>query len=99
MPRHAPNPDDPAKHEGNHAIKENFMPDQITRRGFVKASAAALGTGAVAALNYAWRVMLLPQGVFAQSVATAAFPTFADQTARGQKQAMSEWERSAARSV
>jgi putative peptidoglycan lipid II flippase len=34
--------------------------------------------------------MLLPQGVFAQSVATAAFPTFADQTARGQKQAMSE---------
>ena len=52
--------------------------------------ASRLGTGAVAALNYAWRVMLLPQGVFAQSVATAAFPTFADQTARGQKQAMSE---------
>jgi len=52
--------------------------------------ASWLGTGAVAALNYAWRVMLLPQGVFAQSVATAAFPTFADQTARGQKQAMSE---------
>jgi putative peptidoglycan lipid II flippase len=52
--------------------------------------ASRLGTGAVAALNYAWRVMLLPQGVFAQSVATAAFPTFADQTARGQKQAMGE---------
>jgi putative peptidoglycan lipid II flippase len=52
--------------------------------------ASRLGTGAVAALNYAWRVMLLPQGVFAQSVATAAFPTFADQTARGQRQAMSE---------
>ena len=42
-----------------------------------------LGTGAVSALNYAWRVMLLPQGVVAQSVATAAFPTFADQFARG----------------
>jgi len=52
--------------------------------------ASRLGTGAVAALNYAWRVMLLPQAVFAQSVATAAFPTFADQTARGQNQAMSE---------
>jgi len=52
--------------------------------------ASRLGTGAVAALNYAWRVMLLPQGVFAQSVATAAFPMFADQAARGQKQAMSE---------
>jgi putative peptidoglycan lipid II flippase len=39
--------------------------------------------GVVSALNYAWRVMLLPQGVVAQSVATAAFPTFADQFARG----------------
>jgi putative peptidoglycan lipid II flippase len=46
--------------------------------------ASWLATGAVSALNYAWRVMLLPQGVVAQSVATAAFPTFADQYARGQ---------------
>ena len=46
--------------------------------------ASLLGTGAVSALNYAWRVMLLPQGVVAQSVATAAFPTFADQYSRGQ---------------
>ncbi|HET7375840.1 MAG TPA: lipid II flippase MurJ, partial [Anaerolineae bacterium] len=37
----------------------------------------------VSALNYAWRVMLLPQGVVAQSVAIAAFPTFSDQYARG----------------
>jgi putative peptidoglycan lipid II flippase len=46
--------------------------------------ASWLTVGAVSALNYAWRVMLLPQGVVAQSVATAAFPTFADQYARGQ---------------
>lgn len=46
--------------------------------------ASLLASGAVSALNYAWRVMLLPQGVVAQSVATAAFPTFADQYARGQ---------------
>jgi len=52
--------------------------------------ASRLSEGAVAALNYAWRVMLLPQGVFAQGVATAAFPTFADQAARGQRQAMSQ---------
>ncbi len=45
--------------------------------------ASTLGTGAVSALNYAWRVMLLPQGVVAQSVAIAAFPTFSDQYARG----------------
>jgi putative peptidoglycan lipid II flippase len=50
--------------------------------------ASRLGTGAVAALDYAWRVMLLPQGVFAQSIATAAFPTFAEQAARGQTDAM-----------
>ncbi len=52
--------------------------------------ASALPAGAVAALNFAFQLMLLPQGVFAQSVATAAFPTFADQAARGQKSAMSE---------
>jgi putative peptidoglycan lipid II flippase len=46
--------------------------------------ASWLSTGALSALNYAWRVMLLPQGVVAQSVATAAFPTFAAQYARGQ---------------
>lgn len=50
--------------------------------------ASRLGQGAVAALVYAWRIMLLPQGVFAQSVATAAFPTFAEQVARGQADAM-----------
>ncbi len=48
--------------------------------------ASLLPVGAVSALNYAWRVMLTPQAVVAQSVATAAFPTFADQYARGQIQ-------------
>jgi putative peptidoglycan lipid II flippase len=48
--------------------------------------ASLLSTGAVSALNYAWRVMLTPQAVVAQSVATAAFPTFADQYSRGQLQ-------------
>ena len=48
--------------------------------------ASLLSTGAVSALWYAWRVMLTPQGVVAQSVATAAFPTFADQYSRGQFQ-------------
>jgi putative peptidoglycan lipid II flippase len=48
--------------------------------------ASLLGAGAVSAMWYAWRIMLLPQGVVAQSVATAAFPTFADQYAHGQFQ-------------
>ncbi len=50
--------------------------------------ASRLGEGAVSALNYAWLLMLLPQGVFAQSIATAAFPTFAAQAARDQIDAM-----------
>lgn len=44
--------------------------------------ASGLGEGAVSAINYAWMLMLLPQGVFAQAVGTAAFPTFAAQAAR-----------------
>jgi putative peptidoglycan lipid II flippase len=46
--------------------------------------ASYLGAGAISALDYAWRVMLLPQGVFAQAVGTAAFPTFSSQAARGE---------------
>ena len=39
--------------------------------------ASGLPTGRLSALNYAWLLMLLPQGIFAQSIATAIFPTFA----------------------
>jgi putative peptidoglycan lipid II flippase len=46
--------------------------------------ASSMGEGAVSAINYAWMLMLLPQGVFAQAVGTAAFPTFSDQAARGE---------------
>ena len=50
--------------------------------------ASRLGAGAVSALNYAWLLMLLPQGVFAQAVATAAFPTLAEQGARDARDEM-----------
>jgi putative peptidoglycan lipid II flippase len=46
--------------------------------------ASRLGPGAISALEYGWRLMLLPQGVFAQAVGTAVFPTFSAQAARGQ---------------
>lgn len=39
--------------------------------------AARLPEGSISALNYGWIIMLLPQGVIAQSVATALFPTLA----------------------
>lgn len=43
--------------------------------------ASQLAEGSLAALNYAWLLMLLPQGIFAQAIATVAFPTFAAQIA------------------
>jgi putative peptidoglycan lipid II flippase len=50
--------------------------------------ASTMGRGAVSAINYAWLLMLLPQGIFAQAVGTAAFPTFAEQAARGEREQM-----------
>ena len=47
--------------------------------------ASSLPAGSLSALNYAWLLMLLPQGIVAQGVATAAFPTFAALEARGQR--------------
>jgi putative peptidoglycan lipid II flippase len=48
--------------------------------------ASGLAGGSVAALNYAWMLMLLPQGIFAMGIATAAFPTFSELAARGQRE-------------
>jgi putative peptidoglycan lipid II flippase len=50
--------------------------------------ASKMGEGAVSAITYAWLLMLLPQGIFAQAVGTAAFPTFAEQAARGEHENM-----------
>jgi putative peptidoglycan lipid II flippase len=62
------------------AVQVNFLVNTILASG--------LAAGSLAALNYAWLLMLLPQGVFAQAVATAAFPTFSTQAARGQRAEM-----------
>ena len=40
--------------------------------------ASGLGEGSLAALNYGWMLMLLPQGIFAMAIATAAFPTLSE---------------------
>jgi putative peptidoglycan lipid II flippase len=62
------------------AVQLNFLVNTILASGLV--------AGSLSALNYAWLLMLLPQGVFAQAVATAAFPTFSAQAARGERDAM-----------
>ena len=50
--------------------------------------ASGLAAGSLSALNYAWLLMLLPLGIFAQAIATVIFPTFATQVATGQREAM-----------
>jgi putative peptidoglycan lipid II flippase len=62
------------------AVQINFLVNTILASG--------LPSGSLSALNYAWLLMLLPQGIFAQSVATAAFPTFSAQAARGERDEM-----------
>ena len=42
----------------------------------------------LAALNYAWIVMLLPNGIFASSIATAIFPTFSRMAVVGNQAGM-----------
>ena len=62
------------------AVQLNFLVNTILASGLV--------AGSLSALNYAWLLMLLPQGIFAQAVATAAFPTFSTQAARGERDQM-----------
>ena len=50
--------------------------------------ASGLESGSLSALNYAWLLMLLPLGVFAQAIGTVIFPTFSAQVATGQREEM-----------
>jgi putative peptidoglycan lipid II flippase len=62
------------------AVQVNFLVNTVLASG--------LAGGSLSALNFAWLMMLLPQGVFAQAVATAAFPTFSALAARGETDEM-----------
>jgi putative peptidoglycan lipid II flippase len=46
------------------------------------------GEGVVSALTYGWMLMLLPQGILAQSIAVVLFPSFSAQAARDQRAEM-----------
>ncbi|MGB8648075.1 MAG: murein biosynthesis integral membrane protein MurJ [Anaerolineae bacterium] len=62
------------------AVQLNFLVNTIL--------ASTLPEGRLAALNIAFALILLPEGVVAQSIATVLFPTFAQQVARGEHDAM-----------
>jgi putative peptidoglycan lipid II flippase len=80
----------PAVREVARLMAPRIVGTSITQVNFVvnNTLASNMGEGAVSAINYAWLLMLLPQGIFAQAVAAAAFPTFADQEARGERAEM-----------
>ena len=62
------------------AVQINFVVNAVL--------AARLTPGSLTALNYGWIMMLLPQGIVAQSVATALFPTLATLAATGERAEM-----------
>lgn len=52
--------------------------------------ASLLRTGSIAAISYAQRIYLLPQGLFAFAIAMVLFPTLVKQAARGETKKLKE---------
>lgn len=79
-------PQSPHVREVGRLMAPRVLGTAIAQLNFVvnNSLASGMGEGAVSAINYAWMLMLLPQGIFAQAVGTATFPTFAAQVARGE---------------
>ncbi len=73
------------------AIQLNFMWDAYLASG--------LAQGSYAGLEYGRRLMLLPQGIIAQSIASAAFPTFSTLAAKEDWQTLQETLTKSLRSV
>jgi len=80
----------PGVREVGRLMAPRVLGTAITQINFVVNNnlASTMGEGAVSAINYAWLLMLLPQGVLAQAIGTAAFPTFAQQVAQGERDEM-----------
>jgi putative peptidoglycan lipid II flippase len=45
--------------------------------------ASSLATGAISSLSFAWLIVMTPLGIIGMAISTAAFPTLAEQAARG----------------
>lgn len=50
--------------------------------------ASFISAGSIAAMNYAWLLMMLPLGVFGMAISTAVFPRLAEQAAQGRPDEM-----------
>lgn len=80
----------PSVHEVGRLMAPRVLGTAITQINFVinNSLASMMGEGAVSAINYAWMLVMLPHGIFAQAVGTVAFPTFAEQVAQGEQAEM-----------
>jgi putative peptidoglycan lipid II flippase len=78
----------PSVHEVGRLMAPRVLGTAVAQINLVITNSLAtrMGEGAISAISFAWMLMLLPQGVFAQAVGTAAFPTFAAQAARGERE-------------
>lgn len=83
---------EPALHEVGRLMAPRVLGLAAVQLNFVVTTilASGLAVGSLTALNYGWIIMLLPQGVIAQSVATALFPTL---TALAAKEEYAEMRR------
>ncbi|MBI3977464.1 MAG: murein biosynthesis integral membrane protein MurJ, partial [Chloroflexi bacterium] len=74
-------------HPGVREVGKLLLPRSIglgaTQIVFVAytALASTLGAETIAALNWAWLLMMMPLGIFGMSIATAVFPTLTDHAA------------------
>ncbi|MFO7741476.1 MAG: murein biosynthesis integral membrane protein MurJ [Anaerolineae bacterium] len=93
--------DDPSVREVGRLMGPRVLGTAVAQLNLVinNSLATGMGEGAVSAINYAWMLMLLPQGIFAQAVGTAAFPTFAEQVAGGERDEMRQTLASTLRGV
>lgn len=62
------------------AVQVNFL--------VITTLASTLAAGSLAALSYAWALMMMPLGIFGMAIATAVFPSIAEQAAGEQLDAL-----------
>ncbi|HRV93036.1 MAG TPA: murein biosynthesis integral membrane protein MurJ, partial [Anaerolineae bacterium] len=83
-------PHNPSLHEVGRLMAPRVLGLAAVQINFIvtRVLAAGLAVGSITALYYGWIIMLLPQGIIAQSVATALFPTLAALAAQGDRAEM-----------
>lgn len=84
--------DDPAVAEVGRLMLPRLFGAAVVQLNFLVNTnlASRMTEGSVAALNYAFMLMIMPQSLIAQAIAIAALPTFSEQVARGEISRMRE---------